>query len=153
MGLQFEMTDAPDLTLPEDKIFRAQLKDMKLREFSWTDYKDKDRPGQPVQKTGSTLQWIWEVTSTDEYNGRTVRGECRPDLSSHPRNRFRPWAEALLGREIPLGMKIDSDDLVGLSADITIRHRPDKNDPAKKYEEVDEVMPVSSTGFSDEPPF
>lgn len=154
MGLTFEMTDAPDLTLPEDKIFRAQLVDMKLHEFSWTDYKDKDRPGQPVQKTGRTLQWWWEVKSGDEYNGRKVKGECNPDLSNHPRNRFRPWAEALLNREIPLGMKVDSDDLVGLSADITIRHRPDKKDPAKKYEEVDEVMPIASgVGLSDEPPF
>ncbi len=152
MGLVFEVEDAPDLTLPEDKIFRAQLVDLKEHTFTWTDYKDKDRPGQPVQKEGRTLQWWWEIKTSDEYGGRKVKGECEPKISNHPRNKFRPWAEALLNRELPPGTRIDVDDLVGLSADITIRHRPDKKDPARKWEEVDEVMPISG-GFSDEPPF
>lgn len=146
MGLTFVTEDAPDLTLPEDKIFRAQLKEMKLHTFTWTDYKVSP----PEQKEGRTLQWWWEVQTNDEYNGRKVKGECDPKLSNHPRNRFRMWAESLLQREIPVGMPIDTDDLVGLTADITIRHRPDKKDPTKKYEEVDEVMPVAG---DDGPPF
>lgn len=147
MGLQFVAEHAPDLTLPEDRIFRAQLKEMKLHTFRWTDRKVSP----PEEKESSTLQWWWEVQSTDEYNGRKVKGECNPTLSDNPNNRFRKWAEALLQREIPAGMGLDSDDLVGLTADITIRHRPDKKDPDKKWEEVDEVIPVTSLG--DEPPF
>lgn len=152
MGLQFVVEDAPDLTLPEDKIFRAQLVEIKEHSFTWTDRKENP----PVERTATTLQWWWQVKSSDEYNGRKVKGECDPKLSNHPRNRFRMWAEALLQRELPLGMQIDSDDLVGLTADITVRHRPDKKDPSKKYEEVDEVMPVTSTSGgwgTDEPPF
>lgn len=152
MGLQFTTEDAPDLTLPEDKIFRAQLKEMKIHTFKWTDRKVSP----PEEKEGSTLQWWWEVTSTDEYNGRKVKGECDPKISNHPRNRFRQWAEALLGREIPVGMMVDSDDLVGLTADITVKHRADKKDASKKYEEVDDVIPVGGdggSGWGDEPPF
>ena len=120
---------------------------MKLHTFTWTDRKVSP----PEQKESSTLQWWWEVQSTDEYNGRKVKGECNPQLTDNPNNRFRKWAEALLQREIPAGMGLDSDDLVGLTADITIRHRPDKKDPDKKWEEVDEVIPVTS--LTDEPPF
>lgn len=151
MGLTFTVVDAPDLTLPEDKIFRARLTEIKSHNFTWTDYKDKDNPGQPVQKEGSTLQWWWEVVSTDEYNGRKVKGECEPQISTHPRNRFRMWAEALLQREFGPGVNIDIDDLVGLTADITVRHKPDRKDPSKKWEEVDEVIPVTS--YDDTPPF
>lgn len=153
MGLQFITEDVPDLTLPEGRIFRATLTEMKLHTFSWTDYKDPDSPGIPVQKEGSTLQWWWEIKSSDEFNGRKVKGECGPRLSNHPNNRFRQWAEALLHREIPAGMAIDSDDLVGLTADIAVRHRADKKDPNRKFEEVDEVLPVGSPGLQDEPPF
>src|SRR2546427_11146616 len=110
MGLQFVVEDVPDLTLPENKIFRAQLKEIKLHTFSWTDYKDPSAFGTPVQKESSTLQWWWEVQSSDEYNGRKVKGECEPRLTTHPRNRFRYWAETLLGRTLPSGMGIDAED-------------------------------------------
>ena len=148
MGLQFEVApEPPDLTLPEGKIFRAKLMELKLHEFTWT--------ADGVQKNGSILQWWWEITSTDEYNGRRVKGECDPVINrgTRPRDKFRPWAEALLDRDLPLGMKVDADDLVGLSADITIRHQADKKDPARKYELVDDVMPPAGAAFVDQPPF
>lgn len=153
MGLQFTVVDAPDLTLPEDKIFRARLVEMKVHTFMWTDHKVSP----PEQKEGEVLQWWWEVQSQDEYNGRRVKGETDAKISNHPRNRFRLWGESLLGRELPMGMNLDTDDLVGLAADITIRHKPDKKDPAKKYEEVDEVMPATggqqNDGWNSPPPF
>lgn len=153
MGLEFEVEDQPDLTIPEDTICRAKLVDLKLHRFDWTDYKDKDSPGVPVKKTGETLQWWFEVTAGD-HTGRKVKLETRAKITNHPRDRFRLTAETLLGRELPYGTKINTDDLLSLSADISIRHRPDKKDPSKKYEEVDEVMPITS-GFDldSAPPF
>lgn len=154
MGLQFTVEDAPDLTIPEDTIVRARLSEIKLHSFTWTDYKDKDQPGVPVQKEGTVLQWWWEVTANNEYKGRRVKGETDAKITNHPRNKFRAWAETLLGRELPAGIAIDVDDIVGLSADISIGHKADKKDPSKKYEYVDEVIPITG-GFSvaDEPPF
>lgn len=156
MGLQFVVEDAPDLTLPENKIFRAQLKEIKLHTFTWTDYRDPAAPGQPVQKEGSVLQWWWEVQSGDAYSGRKVKGETDPKISTHPRNKFRGWAETLLGRELPPGLTVDVDDLVGLSADITVKHVADKKDPSRKYEEIDDVIAIGGdggTGWGQEPPF
>ena len=152
MGLQFTCEDAPDLTLPENKIFRAQLKEMKVHTFTWTD----QRAQPPAEVESQILQWWWEVQSSDEFNGRKVKGESDVKLSNHPRNRFRGWAEVLLARDIPEGMVVDTDDLVGLTADITVKHRADKKDPSKKYEEVDDVMSVGGdggTGWGNEPPF
>jgi hypothetical protein len=148
MGMQFTTEDQPDLTLPEDTFFRAQLVEIKPKEIEWTDRKTNEH------KTKTLLEWWWEVKSDDQYNGRKIKGECEARLTNHPNNRFHNWSEALLQREIPAGMGIDTDDLVGLMAEITVRWEPDKKDPSKKYERLDEVTPVTA-GFamSDEPPF
>ena len=150
MGLQFEMKEAVDHNLPENTIFRARLVDLKLREFSWIDSSQN-------KQSASKLEWVWEITSPDEYVGRRVKGECDPVLNNGTtrRDRFRPWAEAMLDRTIPFGMKLDTDDLVGLSADITVWHRTDKRDAANKFVEIDDVMTPGGglSNLSSEPPF
>lgn len=151
MGLTFTTEDQPDLTLPEDTIFRAQLEEIKPKEISWP---DKQNPGQT--KTATLLQWWWVIKGApdEKYIGRKIKGECDAKLTNHPGNRFHNWAETLLGREIPAGVGVDTDDLVGLSADISVRHEPDKKDPGKSYERLDEVLPITG-GFDrdTEPPF
>jgi hypothetical protein len=147
MGIQFTTEDQPDLTIPADTILRAKLLELKPREINWIDRKTNE------PKSKLLLEWWWEVTSGD-YTGRRVKGECDAKLTNHPGNRFHNWAETILGRQIPVGMGIDTDDLVGLSADISVGHRPDKKDPAKVWEFVDEVMPITG-GFDmgGDPPF
>jgi hypothetical protein len=145
--MQFITEDEPDLTLPEDSIHRARLEEIKLRTFTWTDKKGEEKDGQ-------TLEWWWEITSTrlgPEYVGRKVKAECNPKLSNRGDNRFRQWAEAILNRQIPVGMAIDTDDLVGLEADIVIGHRQDRKDKTKTWEFVSDVAPTE--GGQLEPPF
>lgn len=151
MGQQFETEEQQDLTLPEDSIHTAQLVDLKTRDVPFTDRKTGEA------KSFTKLEWWWEIVATnleDKYIGRKVKGECDAKLTSHPGNSFRNWAETLLGREIPIGMVIDTDDLIGLRAEVSIGHREDRKDPAKIWEFVDEVMPLSADfKLSDEPPF
>ncbi len=147
--MQFTTEDEPDLTLPEESIHRARLMEIKLKQFSWTDRNTGE------QKESQSLEWWWEITSTNlgpRYVGRRVRGECNPKLTNRGDNRFRIWAEALLDRQIPVGMAIDTDDLVGLEADIVIGHRNDKKDPHKIWEYVSDVGPADNA-TSSEPPF
>jgi hypothetical protein len=137
--MQFTTEDEPDLTIPDETIARAQLEQIKLRQFEWNDRKTGEK------KEGSTLEWWWKITATnagEEFIGRTVRGECNPKLSNRGDNRFRIWAEALLNREIPVGMTIDTDDLVGLSAEIVIGVQDDRKDPLKKWNRVTDVIPL-----------
>ena len=47
-------------------------------------------------------------------------------------------------------MPIDTDDLVGLEAEIVIGHRIDRKDASKVWEEVIGVLPA---GRDDAPPF
>ena len=114
MGRQYTTEEERDLTLPADSIHRARLLEIKERTFEFLDRSTGKT------KEGTTLEWWWEVTKPmagldDEYIGRRVKGECRPKITNRPGNRFREWSEAILNREIPVGMTIDLDDLVGLS--------------------------------------
>lgn len=147
--MQFTTENEPDLTLPDESFHRARLQEIKLRTFTFTDRNSKE------EKEGKTLEWWWEITSTKygaEYVGRKVKGECNPKLSNRGDNRFRIWSEALLQREIPVGMSIDTDDLVGLEGEILVGLRPDRRDPNKMWEYVSNVLPVDGSNQI-EPPF
>jgi len=149
MGRQFTAEEEKDLTLPADSIHRARLQDIKERPFEFTDKASGEK------KTASNLEWWWEITRPgagldEDYIGRRVKGECRPKLTNRPGNKFREWSEAVLDREIPVGMVVDLDDLIGLEAEIVIGHRVDKKDPTKVWEEVIGVLPA---GDAVAPPF
>lgn len=147
--MQFTTEDEPDLTLPEDSIHRARLMELKLRTRDWVDATSGEK------KEIKSLEWWWEITSTalgPQYIGRRVKGECNPKITNRPGNRFREWAQAILNRDIPTGMVLDTDDLVGLEAEIVIGHQPNKKDPSRPWENVTDVAPVSD-GFGNEPPF
>lgn len=151
MGLQFTTEEEKDLTLPADSIHRARLNEIKERSFEYNDRTTGER------KTSTNLEWWWEITRPgagldDEYIGRRVKGECKPKLTNRAGNRLREWAEAILDREIPIGMTIDTDDLVGLEAEIVIGHRTDRKDATKVWEEVIGVLPAVGDSSS-EPPF
>lgn len=146
--MQFTAENEPDTRFPEDAIFRARLQEIKLHTFEFT-----NREGE--QQEGRTLQWWWEVTTSTygpQFLGRKVKGECKAILSNRDDNQFRMWAEALLNRTIPVGMNIDSDDLVGLEADILIGHRPDRKDPRKSWAYVEDVISIDGSSTT-EPPF
>lgn len=148
---KYQVEEEIDRTIPEDTIVRAKLLEVKEETIPFT-YKRGEKAGQRGEFT--KLTWWWEVTDKNAgegiYEGRKVKGECDAKLTTHPGNKFRNWSEALLGRELGVGVGIDpEEDLPGLIADITIKHRPyEKNGEQRIAEEVDEVM---SAGSDDTP--
>lgn len=126
--------------LPEDTIFTVTLE-----ELGEIERQKRDKPDEKFQK----LKWKFRVESPDKFVGKTVYAETSPKLTVDDHNPFRRYAVALLAREIPLGMPIDTDDLVGLRCKLSVKHDP-KTDGQGVWVRVDEVMPA---GDSDEPPF
>lgn len=147
----YTVEDQKDLSIPEGMIVRATLQEIVEKQISWV---AKSGPDQGKTITKTLLAWWWEVQgerfTKDDGTQRRVKGECEARITNHPNNKFAAWASALLNRSIGVGTPIDTDDLVGISADITVLHRKDKNDPSKVYEEVDSVIAVETF---DEPPF
>ena len=144
---RFKKEEQPDLSLPEDSIHRARLTEIDQKTINWIE--------NGTQKETEILEWWWEITATNlgpQYVGRRVKGSCSAYLGSGENNKFNAWAEALLNREIPIGADVDTDDLVGLEAEVVIGHKPNKKDPSKFFEEVQFVHPLSGA-YSADPPF
>ncbi len=145
----FTTEEEQDLTLPKGSVHRARLDELTVRTYTFTD-RDTNQ-----EKEGQTLDWWFKISQSNlgpEYIGRTVKASCPPKLTSREGNKFREWAEALLGREIPVGMQLDTDDLVGMEAEVVIGHRPDRKDPKRMWDFVEDVIPVFG-GTDDAPPF
>lgn len=145
--MEFLNEDEPDLTLPRDSIHRARLVSITSRDVT----------NSSTNKTSTWLRFTWEITVPGdglgyEYIGRRVSGECFAKMSNRDGNKLREWSEAILGREIPVGMTVDTDDLVGLEAEIIIDHEQDRKDAKKVWERVSAVLPIADRQ-SAEPPF
>lgn len=147
--------DQPDRTVPEDTLLKAELTEVKDKTIEWVDKQTKEN------KSAVLLEWWFKITDKNAadglYEGRRIKGETDSKITNHPNNRFRNWAEALMGRELPVGAGIDTDeDLVGLPCIISVRHRDyvDKKTGEKRVaEEIDEVMPLSGGVGDDDVPF
>lgn len=135
--------------VPEGTLLRAKLVELEVREIPRRDPK----PGEDTHF--KKLAWHFEITQQGEFMSEKVRGETSAYLSDHPDNKFRTFAEALLGRPLDLGQQLFPSDLEGLQALITVRYEPDRKDPSKKYRRVDDVIALEGGGHSanDEPPF
>ena len=102
---------------------------------------------------GSFPKWEWTFRVNDgEYAGVEVRGSTEPKVTSASEAAFlplaRPYVEALLARAIQVGEEIDTDDLIGLPCQLTVRHqdpRPRKNGEGFWFNvEVEEVFPYGA---------
>lgn len=125
--------------IPADVIMPARLDDLVSDSYSWE--------GKEIHK----LRWVFEITE-GAHKGRKVNVDTGAKLSTHPNNKFRTIAEALLQREVPVGFKLCREDLTNLACKITVAHVPDKKDKAILWERVDVVMPIGAY-FDTNPPF
>lgn len=116
--------EASNYPIPEDTLIPLKLESVEQVEIPFT-YSKGARQGQ----TSTFVKWEWTFAVTDgEYVGLTVRGGSEPrftsnDVASGSLAQARPWAEALLGRAMELGEELDTDDLIGLQAQGTVRHQ------------------------------
>ncbi len=148
--MQFTNEDVPEGRLPEDSIHTARLESIELRNFEWTDRKTGEL------KQGQSLDWWWVITRTnygDQYIGRRLKSECNARLTNRSDNYFRKWAEALRKKPIEVGESLDTDQLLGLEAEIVIAYRKDRNDPTKSWAFVSDVGEAAEGGQSFDPPF
>lgn len=153
------MQDENEYPLPEDTPFPARLDKVEERVTRWT-YQSHHQSvidgRNKVGEEGEIVRWSWTFRITDgDYAGVNAYGETEPKLTTHPDNLVRQWAEVLRGKTFELGESFDTDDLLGLTCIITVRHDPprEKRDGGKFYPcPVDSVFPADALGVSD-PPF
>lgn len=145
--------------LPEDVLLPAKLVQVEERVYEFV-YKAHHRRVQDnsvsVGDKGEVRKWTWRFQIVDgDYAGLNAWGETESYLSSHPDNKVRQWGEALRGSPFQVGETLQTDDLLGLSCMITVRHdepRPRRDGAGNFYPcPVDSVFPPSVA--DDLPPF
>lgn len=142
--MPFEVEHA--IEIPVGEFLRAKLSELEHVVIPYVDKKTNEN------KTFGKLNWKFEITQQGEFTGKDVRGETSDDLTDSPYNKFRQWAESLLGRQLGVGQVLQESDLEGLSGLITVKREQDRKDPSKFWTRVDDVIPLDPSA-DDEPPF
>ena len=145
--MKSKVVEASNYPIPEDTLIPLRLDSVTLVEIPFVVKK-----GARMGQEGIFTKWEWEFyVLQGEYAGLTVRGNSEPqftaaDVQGGSLSLARPWAEALLGRAIELGEEVDTDDLIGLPAQGTVRHlepRPKKDGEGFWFNvEIDELFPA-----------
>ena len=135
--------------LPAEVALPAILNSVTEEEVPYTD-----------KKTGEARtfrKWSWEFQIADgDYAGLRAWGETESFLSTHPNNKVRQFAEALLGGvEFEIGQDLDTDDLISLPCEIVVAHETyNKKDGTEGYKcPITQVFPAGTSYSPDEPPF
>lgn len=144
--------------LPAAQLFTGRLDLVKERvnEFVYKEHHKAVQDGrQRAGDKGEIREWRWEFAITEgEFEGQKAYLDTRPQITSRADDKVRQIAETLLGRTVEIGEEFDTDLIVGLPCQFTVRH----DDPVSKKDgtsfyacPVDDVFPV--TGTEDFVPF
>ena len=102
----------------------------------------------------SFAKWEWTFRVYDgEYAGQEIRASSEPKVTNASDAAFlplaRPIVEALLGRSLELGEEVDTDLLIGLKAQGSVKHlepTPRKNGDGFWFNiELAEIFPAYPT--------
>jgi hypothetical protein len=135
---QYTVEEDDFKAIPEDTFVSAKLMEMNNKSFPYTDKKTRE------EKIAEKVEWWFQITD-GEHEGRRIKGETWAQITSNPNNKFRSWVEALLQREITPGFTFTDDDLIGLPCSLTVKHVVGGKDNDRIYENVDEVIPATTS--------
>lgn len=156
--MRFEVDDSPAQSgneFPDMGVFEAILEDI------------KDRTHARRDGTGEItfLDWYFTITGSDmgdQFIGRKVRGSTLAVLRTNGGEldrKFHNWSSAILGKELPAGYPLDTDDLLGLTVQVVVEMEPDRRDPSRRWPRVTDVANLqgqsnnSWTGGNEAAPF
>lgn len=101
-----------------------------------TDIVEAKRNNFDTGEPEACYDWVFEVVE-EGYEGASLKK--RNSTSFGPRSKNRAFAEALLGRKIEQGEKLDKRDLVGKECDLAVSHNETDRGT---FVNIDNVVPV-----------
>lgn len=139
-----------EYAIPEDTLCPCRLDQVVEKEFPSRDRQTGALTGEMYKR----WEWTFKVTS-GPYAGIAVSKLTTPFISTHEGNLVRHFAETLTGKKWGESEGIDTDDLLGLTGMLTVKHQPPK--PRKSGDgywygmEVQDLFPADA--LEDAPPF
>lgn len=117
MGLEFELEESDFAGfIDHGTTFEATVIGVRLKEANFTD----EATGQKVKR----VEFKFMISDPDGiFDAQNIWGETPNKFNSHPDCKLRQWAEAILGRELPVGYRLDTDSLVGQDCKIGVSYR------------------------------
>lgn len=109
------------------------------------------RTGDKAGEKYERLIWKFIVTDEGDFEDKPIRGDTSTAFNNHPDCKFRNWAMALLGGELPVGFELDTEALVGMRGRLIIGRRDyeDKNTGEPRvYNFVKDIRPLSGGASS-----
>lgn len=109
-------------------------------------------------RTIQRARWRFEITA-GEYAGWKASGRTDVTINNNPRNKFFAWSKALLhDSQLDEGDPVDTDYMIGRECYIVLKNRPDRNDPSRIWQDVEDVSEMTDWTASPavpsaEPPF
>ncbi len=147
----FEMEDTDFAGyLEDDSIVTATVVAVKTVEKP---YKDDD--GNPVKR----VEFKFSISDGSAHDGTNVWGDTSTKFVQHPECRLRNWSQAILGQELGVGYRLDTDLLVGHDCRINVGLKQyEQNGQPKQRNFVKDVIPSAAAinamrAAPDEEPF
>ncbi|GAB3863277.1 hypothetical protein GCM10028801_30520 [Nocardioides maradonensis] len=133
------LAEEAEFKLPKDEPLPAELSSVEVKHLEGT----STRTG----KDYSFDKWIWEFKIIDgPYAGLRAWAETEDRLTTHPDNKVRQYAEALLGAEFEIGQDLDTDDLLGMPCEIVLDHVVEEGKDRNYYKcPVAQVWPIGTS--------
>jgi hypothetical protein len=122
-----------DDLLPTDTIFKGVVEAITPDKYTFT-----DTTGADVERV--SLKWRIKILEGDQAE-RVAFGSSWARVGGR-NNPLREWVEALFGRELGPGEEFDTDDLVGLVCEFTVRHGTSNKN--REFATIDTIFPTVS---------
>jgi hypothetical protein len=88
-------------------------------------------------------RWRFEITG-GEFTGWKASGRTDVTINNNPRNKFFAWSKALLhDTQLDEGDPIDTDYMIGRECYIVLKNRPDREDPSRIWQDVEDVSEMT----------
>lgn len=141
----------------EPKKEFALMAEDSLHEVSVTGIKQKVLPAKGDRPEKTMLDFEFTIKTPGEWENKRIWGSVALWFSMSPNCRLRNWVQSILGAELEPGYELDTDDLIGRNARITVQYRHGAGAyEGRTFQQVGDVLPsrtVASAGFNyDNPP-
>lgn len=90
------------------------------------------------------IEFKFRLNADDAHDGQLIWGSTSTRFIDHPNCKLKNWAEALLGRELPSGYRLNTDDLLERRCRVVISKREwtNKDGEEQVRNEVRDVIPT-----------
>lgn len=141
MGLILELEESDFAGFIADgTIYTAKVVNVGLRER-----KARNEGEDPTKR----IEFKFKLISDDSHDGQDIWGSTSTKFVDHPKCKLKGWSEAILGRNLPVRYKLDTDDLLDRECRVVVSYRTwQQGDETRERNEISDVIPTREAAMA-----